>query len=123
MDKRKKQIAEEITEKYYSEFSLLRNRYGDLKWSQLNELVGRDMVCMEEYKDCPDCMNEGKVATFVDFLTEFKFYVQGKGSPWPANFDLINYREVATGKLLIEEMEKTLVAALEKEKDGEEASV
>lgn len=123
MDKQMKQIAEEMMEKYYTEFSLLRNRYSDLTWSQLDALVGSDKVCMEEYQDSPDCMNEGKAATFVDFLKEFKFYVQGKGNPWPSNFHYIDYREPATGKLLSEEMRKTLVAALEKESNGEEAGV
>lgn len=123
MDKRNKQIAEEIMEKYYNEFSLLRNRYSDLTWSQLDALVGSDKVCMEEFKDSPDCLNEGKAATFIDFLKEFKFYVQGKGNPWPSNFYIIDYRDPATGQLLSEEMRKALVAALKKEKDGEEADV
>lgn len=123
MDKMRKQIAEEITEKYYNEFSLLRSRYSNLKWSDLDVLVGNDWAILKEYKDCPDCLNEGKVDTFVDFLKEFKFYVQGKGNPWPHKFQIIDYREPATGKLLSEEMIKTLVAALEKEKDGEEADV
>lgn len=123
MDKVKKQIAEEITEKYYSEFSLLRSRYNNLNWTQLDALVGSDLVCLKEYKQCPDCIHEGKVDTFVDFLKEFKFYIQGKGTTWPDNFHLIDYCEVVTGKHLGEEMEKTLVAALEKEKDGEEADV
>lgn len=123
MDKVKKQRAEEIMKKYHSEFSLLRSRYANLNISDLEEIVGGDWICVKEYKECPDCINEGKVDTFVDFLKEFKFYIQGKGTTWPNNFDQIDYREVQTGKLLSEEMRKTLVAALEKEKDGEEANV
>lgn len=123
MDKQMKQIAEEIMKEYHNEFSLLRNRYSDLNWRELNTLVENDLWYMKEYQNCTDCINRGKVDTFVEFLEEFQFYVHGKGTTWPANFPHITYCEEGTGKHLGDEMKKTLVAALEKENNGQEADV
>lgn len=106
-------IAEEIVEKYHNEFSLL-GRYADLTWEQLYAYVSCDMVCLRAYAENPNCINEGKVANFVEFLRQFKFYVQGKGTTWPANFLEVDYCDVPTGRHLGEEMSKVLVAALEK---------
>ena len=113
MNAENKKIAEEIIEKYHNEFSLL-GRYSDLTWTQLDALVGKDRICLKEYEHCSECVNEAKVNTFIDFLKEFKFYIQGKGSIWPANFHYIDYCDAPTGRHLGEEMRKALAAAMEK---------
>lgn len=113
MNAENKKIAEEIIEKYHNEISLL-GRYSDLTLSELDSIVGSDWICLKEYEKDSNCINEAKVSTFVDFLKEFKFYIQGKGSTWPANFSDIDYCDAPTGRHLGEEMRKVMFVALEK---------
>lgn len=113
MNAEDKKIGKEIVEKYHNEFSLL-GRYDDLTWEQLYAQVSNDLVCVRAYAESLDCINEGKADNFVEFLRQFTFYAQGKGSTWPANFSDVDYCDVPTGRHLGEEMRKVLVAALEK---------
>lgn len=113
MEKDIRKISEYIITNYHNEFSLL-GRYSDLTWAELDTLVGNDLLYLKEYKNWPDCINEIKVDLFIDFLKEFKFYIQGKGSIWPVNFQYIDYCDTPTGRHLGEEMRKTLLSAMDK---------
>ena len=88
----------------YDEFSLL-NRYKNIPLEDLNDFVGEDLICMKEFHANSTGIDHAKASTFVDFLKEFKFYVQGGGTTFPANFKDINYRQTyGERKLLSEEM-------------------
>ena len=88
----------------HDEFSLLY-RYRKISLEELNEFVGEDLICMKEFHENSTGIDHAKASTFVDFLKEFKFYVQGGGSIFPANFKYIDYRQTyGEGKLLSEEM-------------------
>lgn len=111
--------AREILNSYHNEFSLLY-RYIDIPFSELDNFVGDDWLSIKEYLASPDESNHAKASTFADFLKEFKFYIQGKGSTLPANFHYIDYR--FNSKLLSDEMKRIYVEIREKS-NGKEADV
>lgn len=93
--------AAELVKKYNDEFSLLYNRYADLNIDEAVAMIREDWCCMKQYLQSDECENEGKASNFEDFLKQLKFYVEGKGSTWPANFQ--DFRSHITQKLLSEE--------------------
>lgn len=111
--------AREILNSHYNEFSLL-HRYIDIPLSELDNFVGEDWLCIKEYLASPDESNHAKASTFADFLKEFKFYIQGKGSTLPINFHSIDYR--FKDKRLSDEMKRIYVEIREKS-NGKEANV
>ena len=118
MDKYKLERAQEILSGYFNEFSLLR-RYLNIPLAELKGYVGEDYVCISEYVSSDEGNDHAKASTFEDFLKEFLFYVQGGGSPWPANFHYIDY--MWKGKKLSEEMIRTYAEIVAKS-NGEETT-
>lgn len=96
--------AAELVKKYNDEFSLLYYRYADLNIDEAKEMIREDWYCMKQYIKSDECENEGKATNFEDFLKQLNFYVQSKGTTWPANFE--DYRSHITQKLLSEETQR-----------------
>lgn len=106
--------ANYILENYHDEFSLL-NRYKDIPLSELDDFIGIDWICMKAYCDDSQQSNHAKGTLFRDFLKEFKFYVQGGGTIFPANFKDIDYRQAyGERKLLSDEMVRIYGLIVEK---------
>lgn len=100
-----------------TEFGLLYS-YLDFTLAELDDIVGADLVCLKQYLQTEAGKNDFKADQFVDFLKEFKFYIQGHGTTIPANIDTVDYRHHVTQKLLSEEMYRVYgeIASKESEK-------